>query len=383
MDEKRTYGGLDAFRLIAAFLVIAIHTSPLLSYSDGADFFLTRVLARLAVPFFFMVTGHFVLSSYFYGENGDFTRIYKYILKILAVYAVSIIIYLPLGVYAGNYSGIDIGSALRMIFFDGTFYHIWYFPALIEGLLLVCLLRRFLSVKKCAVVSTVLYAFGLLGDSYYGIAAAVPGLSVIYDLFFNVFSYTRNGIFFTPLFLIIGAYFGESERHRSVESSRCSDAAVSVKNTAIVKDLCCLASAFALMTAEAFTLRYFAVQRHDSMYILLPVCLFFLYRLLILCCRDDEINSNSLCGGSDADSFCKGKSTRRSLNAEMGRKASTFIYVLHPGVIVAVRLIASVTGTREILVENSLIHYMAVSVVTAAASFVLAFLLLRWRRRGK
>ena len=95
MDEKRTYGGLDAFRLIAAFLVIAIHTSPLLSYSDGADFFLTRVLARLAVPFFFMVTGHFVLSSYFYGENGDFTRIYKYILKILAVYAVSIIIYLP------------------------------------------------------------------------------------------------------------------------------------------------------------------------------------------------------------------------------------------------------------------------------------------------
>ena len=67
----------------------------------------------------------------------------------------------------------------------------------------------------------------------------------------------------------------------------------------------------------------------------------------------------------------------------MGRKASTFIYVLHPGVIVAVRLIASVTGTREILVENSLIHYMAVSVVTAAASFVLAFLLLRWRRRGK
>jgi len=133
MAKKGTYGGLDAFRLIAAFLVIAIHTSPLLSYSDGADFFLTSVLARLAVPFFFTVTGHFVLSSYFYGENGDFTRIYKYILKILAVYAVSIIIYLPLGVYAGNYREIDMGTMLRMIFFDGTFLSYLVLPCADRG----------------------------------------------------------------------------------------------------------------------------------------------------------------------------------------------------------------------------------------------------------
>lgn len=49
-------GGLDRYRLIAAFLVIAIHTSPLLSVNENADFFLTRIFARMAVPLFLMIT---------------------------------------------------------------------------------------------------------------------------------------------------------------------------------------------------------------------------------------------------------------------------------------------------------------------------------------
>ena len=64
MHSRHNYGGLDRFRIAAALLVVAIHTSPLASLSEGADFFLTRVLARVAVPFFFMVTGQFVLHCF-------------------------------------------------------------------------------------------------------------------------------------------------------------------------------------------------------------------------------------------------------------------------------------------------------------------------------
>ena len=56
-QSQHNYGGLDLFRIFAALMVIAIHTSPLASFHDSADFFLTRILARIAVPFFFMVTG--------------------------------------------------------------------------------------------------------------------------------------------------------------------------------------------------------------------------------------------------------------------------------------------------------------------------------------
>lgn len=97
----KSCGGLDAFRLGASFLVVAIHTSPLASFTLTGDFFLTRVAGRLAVPFFFMVTGHFVLSGPLFGD-GNRTRIYRMVKKLLQLYALAILLYLPLGWYAGH-----------------------------------------------------------------------------------------------------------------------------------------------------------------------------------------------------------------------------------------------------------------------------------------
>ena len=56
-------GGLDWFRLPAALLVVANHTSPLLAFSPEADHVLTQILARVAVPFFLTVSGYFLLPK--------------------------------------------------------------------------------------------------------------------------------------------------------------------------------------------------------------------------------------------------------------------------------------------------------------------------------
>ena len=69
MNDHKYYAGIDWMRLIAAILVIAIHTSPLASYNATGDFILTRVIARVAVPFFFMTTGYFTLSRYHYDNK--------------------------------------------------------------------------------------------------------------------------------------------------------------------------------------------------------------------------------------------------------------------------------------------------------------------------
>ena len=53
MSQKQKSGGLDIFRIIAALLVISIHTSPFSGISENFDFFVTRIVARVAVPFFF------------------------------------------------------------------------------------------------------------------------------------------------------------------------------------------------------------------------------------------------------------------------------------------------------------------------------------------
>lgn len=60
ISSAKKYPLLDWFRMAAAVLVVAIHTSPLSSFNESADFILTRIIARIAVPFFFLITGFFM-----------------------------------------------------------------------------------------------------------------------------------------------------------------------------------------------------------------------------------------------------------------------------------------------------------------------------------
>lgn len=342
MRTKPNYGWLDRFRIIAALAVIAIHTSPLDTFHEGADFFLTRVLARIAVPFFFMVTGHFVVAGFLPSGKAapstkSMVRFRKFLAKTSMLYLFCIILYLPVGIYAGHYEDISVGVLLRMLFFDGTFYHLWYFPACIMGVALVYLLSRFLSLGAMTAVSAVLYAIGLLGDSYYGLVEKVPALEAFYGFLFQISSYTRNGLFLAPLFLVLGAWMAgaaQGQGGRDLSEKRLF--------------LCSLfALSFALMTGEAFLLRHFQFQRHDSMYLLLVPVMLFLYRFLL----------------------CIPVKSDRAF-----RTASTWIYVLHPAFIVVVRGIAKPLGLTGLLVDNSLVHYLAVSFLSVAAAFAMVWL---------
>ena len=363
MGRKTAYGGLDLFRIIAAFLVVAIHTSPLGSLSPEGDFFLTRILARVAVPFFFLVTGQFLLGGIFQPdkrlspgrqnekrrpqseEREHFNAIKRYLFKIAGLYGISILLYLPVGIYAGHYQNLGPLDLLRLLLFDGTFYHLWYFPACMLGVLLVWLLSRKLSLKAVTGIAAGLYAIGLLGDSYYGLTARVPVVSGIYEGFFHLSSHTRNGLFFAPLFLVMGIWTSRKLSGFQCIGRNAANATASVSGKRarwrpLVLGAGLLLS-LALMTVEGFTLRHFQLQRHDSMYLFLVPCMYFLYRLLL----------------------CWKKKPRPGL-----RTLSTWIYILHPAMIVVIRGGAGVLGLEEFLVDNSLVHYVAVSLASLAAA---------------
>ena len=328
MNDKEYYGGLDAFRFIAALLVITVHTSPFASFSVDADFFFTRILARLAVPFFFMVTGQFVLSELVKKQKIQFPAIWKYIKRILSLYGIAILLYLPIGIYAGHFQNLSILSALKLLLFDGAFYHLWYFPALILGILLLYFFQKFCSIKTCAVISAILYLVGLLGDSYWGVISAFTPISRIYELGFLVFSYTRNGLFMAPLFLIMGALIENTPKPKTAIHNRIG-----------------FLFSFLLMSTEGFILRYFEIPRHDSMYLFLPTCMYFLYQALL------------------------------SWNAKpprLIRSASLWIYILHPAAIIAVRAAAKLLNATEVLIGNSMIHFLSVSALSLCAAFSVA-----------
>ena len=336
MSEQREYGGLDWFRVAAAALVVAIHISPLMGINETADYFLTRILARTAVPFFLMVTGHFVVAKIWQNEKSARQYLAKHIQKMLLLYVVSVVMYLPIGIYAGLYKDLKWTDWLKNLLVDGTFYHLWYLPACIVGILIVCGLRKLLPVKYVLAVTTVLYIVGLFGDSYYGLVEQVPVFNTFYGWIFVVSTYTRNGVFMVPVFLTLGAILGNGNAAGRKSITDITDVR---KENAIG-----LVVTFALMTAEAFVLRHFDVQRHDSMYIMLPPVMIYLYRFL---------------------------SQWKKKQIPGLRNLALWIYVLHPGVIVAVRGIAKVLHCTGVLVENSMIHYLAVLVLSVIAAAVM------------
>lgn len=347
MGTRRSYGGLDYFRMVAAVLVIAIHTSPLASFSAEGDFFLTRVLARVAVPFFFMVTGQFVLSDVLSRRKGSTRRLVRYLKKTALLYGIAICIYIPIGIYAGHYKEMTAGILLRMLFFDGTFYHLWYFPACLLGVGLVYLMSRCMDGKGMTALAGVLYVLGLLGDSYYGVIQSVPVLSGLYEAGFKVFSYTRNGIFFAPLFLILGAKIGGEQL--AGDKKGAGERGLSGRGF----DSILLAFSFLAMTGEAFLLRHLAFQRHDSMYLALVPTMMCLYRVLL----------------------AWNKKPVKAL-----RIVGAWIYILHPAMIVVVRGAAKAVHMTGLLVDNSLGHYLAVTVLSAIAALGVSLLSIRLSR---
>ena len=163
MSGSPRFGALDRFRPLAALLVVALHTYPLADVSPDAEFLLTRVLARLAVPFFLMATGQFALLPLL--QPGGARRLPRFLRKTGLLYGACILLYLPLGIYGGQYAGLTPLSAVRLLLFDGTYYHLWYFPAALLGVCLALLLRRALGRARALTAAALLYAAGLFGDS--------------------------------------------------------------------------------------------------------------------------------------------------------------------------------------------------------------------------
>ena len=127
--KTESLGGFDRFRVPAALLVIAIHTGPLPSLNGAANYLLSDMLARIAVPFFFSVSGWFLVPRLL--REGRAALI-PFVKKLLLLYGAAVLLYLPLNLY--NHTLEESGFALlRDVLFNGTFYHLWYFPALLLG----------------------------------------------------------------------------------------------------------------------------------------------------------------------------------------------------------------------------------------------------------
>lgn len=303
---KKGYPYIDMMRIFAAIFVVAIHIAPFAQINPTLDIVVTRIIGRLAVPFFFITTSFFLFQDGYPSVQ----RIQKTFKQLLQWYLIASIIYIPLMFYNDyfhqDYLFIEL---MKDIFIDGMFYHLWYFPAVMIGLIIVLIIEKYCP-KYSLLVVIFLYAIGLCGDSYYYFITQVSFFKSLYTFLFQFMDYTRNGFFFAPLFVMIGVIFSKQKRHFK----------------RFISFLLFLLSLI-LMTIEASFVHSLSLFKHDSMYLLLSVVSYFLFAVLI---------------------------SYRGQRIPQYQTISLCVYIIHPLMIVIVRMIGKVMKWTLLINDNSI-----------------------------
>ena len=142
---------IDLIKFLCAILVVVSHVPPLESFTANAfaenlNFGMIHYLARIAVPFYFSAAGFFLFRKINF-DSFDFSVFRNYIFKNLRL----------LGLWS-------------VLLFAGGTGHLWFMGGLFVAVCLLGILLHYrVSMRKMAVLAIVLYAIGLIGDSYYGI----------------------------------------------------------------------------------------------------------------------------------------------------------------------------------------------------------------------
>ncbi len=271
-SADRYYNLLDAVKLVCALLVAAIHVPPLSSVNWVLNFGVVNCAARIAVPFFFVSSAYFVFLKAYDSKTCaiDKRAVLKYVLRILRLYAIWSVIYMPFAyINSGSTNFLKFSPYYALGFFRGTSYgHLWYLGAVIYAyLILLALLSLRIKPRAIAGFSLTLYCLGVLTQSWYGLIEPLTHYPQVHSalLFLkSVFGTARNGLCEGLLFIVMGMLF-----------------AVRPLKMTVKKSVMFLALYFILFGAEVFALTRLDWIREYDMYIGLIPTVFFLFYVSI------------------------------------------------------------------------------------------------------
>ncbi|MDD6467555.1 MAG: acyltransferase [Erysipelotrichaceae bacterium] len=220
-DNQLNYDNLDWLRYISAILVLLLHLRPFQNQIDALDLSINNIIGRICVPLFFLITGYFVAKKQM--KQPDYIR--HYIRSMLPFYLVWSMLYLPVTIHMFFYQREVIQQFLPviplwgwivltpvvlivMLVYAGTYYHLWYFPALFFALWIIDHWQRRFSLNILWVSAFVLLILGA-SETYYGILS--QPIQTFIGYYYRVFITTRNGLFFGLFYVIFGYLIGKKQ----------------------------------------------------------------------------------------------------------------------------------------------------------------------------
>ncbi|MBO0446131.1 acyltransferase [Enterococcus ureilyticus] len=210
MKEQRSHtNGIDLVKYVAAILVIFFHCEKV--FQDPAvNHLFKNVLCRFAVPYFLISTSYFVRR----GQNQSADYIQQYVKSLTKSYLFWSLIYLPIGFQwiQENYSLSPVLYPVAFVaglVYTGTYYHLWYIPAAIFGIICVQWLLKKSGYVVLFSLALLMYGFGAI-ETYYAYIGNEK-LKAFFDQYLNLFITTRNGLFFALIFVAIGFFLWDHQ----------------------------------------------------------------------------------------------------------------------------------------------------------------------------
>lgn len=212
--EIQNYKIIDYFKYIAAIMIVCIHCTQIFPI-HMIDFFFRQVICRVAVPFFFISSAFFFRKSY--NKNKEYLRIY--LKKSIDSYLLWSLIFLPIGL---NWiqQNLTVSQELMPLaflvglFHTGTYYHLWYIPAMIFSLFVVTKLLNHFSYRTVLLFCSCLFLFGSI-ETYYGFLQS-GGFKDFFDSIIRLMFTTRSGLFYGMIFVTLGFYIVDHQETLSL-----------------------------------------------------------------------------------------------------------------------------------------------------------------------
>ncbi|GAA4772446.1 MULTISPECIES: acyltransferase family protein [Flavobacterium] len=191
---------LDILKVVMAFLVVALHIFPV-SKLEGLEGLVSYEIAsgitRIAVPTFFLISGFFLQN-----KLNDTAYLWKYVKRILLLYVIWQIIYLPDLIKYYNLGWFNhFDMILKLIY---GYWHLWYLLASVLAVGLLYLTRNTSVYTKWSLIISLLtvgYVFQVL------IQADVLHRYLDIQFVHSIIGTTRNFLFFAFPMMLIGSLY--------------------------------------------------------------------------------------------------------------------------------------------------------------------------------
>ncbi|MDO5138712.1 MAG: acyltransferase family protein [Oscillospiraceae bacterium] len=202
---------VDLFKLIFALLIVARHTDLISTCPDPFNWYFKHLVYRLAVPYFFVVSGYFFGKKILAGQDSHvrFEACKQYVIKLfppLVFWGLIGLVRYAIGLFRENSVNIPIKLIQTALFYPkGAMWYLW------ASILAVCTICALWEHKKTLVLIGICgYAFALLCNSYFFFVSGTP-IGNLVTAYMGVFITARNFLGVGVLFIGIGIWLSSDK----------------------------------------------------------------------------------------------------------------------------------------------------------------------------